>query len=82
MFLKEEYLVTVPNDTTVRYLYDAWVAMDIIIFNMVSIGWYLGSVAIYGYFVYSIGKLNEVYFEYYAGKVRLINDNHVEPNQT
>lgn len=66
MFLKDEYLIVVPNDTQMKLMYDLCVAADIIIFNIVSIGWYLGSVCIYGYFVYSIGKLNEVYFNFYA----------------
>lgn len=70
MFLKEEYLIIVPKNASMEHklMYDLCVALDIIVFNIVSIGWYLGSVCIYGYFVYSIGKLNEVYFNHYAAK--------------
>lgn len=66
MFLKEEYLID-EHRLDGQSFGSLLVAMDILFFNVLSIGWYLGTIVIYAFFLYSIGKLNEVYFNSYGG---------------
>lgn len=66
VFLKEEYLLSETTIQDLGHLSFLLVAADILLFNVLSIGWYLGTVVIYGFLLIAMGRLNEVYFDEYG----------------
>ncbi|KAI1286460.1 hypothetical protein HDE_10928 [Halotydeus destructor] len=75
-FLLEEYLIDLAAEKA--WYKHLFVATDILLFNILSIGWYLGTVVIYAHTLNAIGQLDVTYFTIYGDLKRMDNlkDHH------